>query len=434
MRALCASIAVAWAMGIAGRASAAPARPIEIGVMVDCRGTFGFAWEMSLGGAMLPLIERGALPAGTLPSAGVIGATVAGRPVHVLTACSADAAQPTVGRARALLAQGVDILIGPTSGDAGVALAEESKRHGATFINGTSASLETTLNVGSERFFSWTTNGAQWSAGLAPYVHDVLGWQRVAIVGDDYSFPYTLAAGFVAELCQVGGDVVARAWPPLGTVDFGPVVEAILATEPDGIYLALGPEATFGFVGALLAAKADDPDFRLADTLTGGLFLGFALPWLGPAASGVVLSLGLSPGWGYPDPGPAWPAYLESFAAAYPALGPIAGDGFVFAYYLAMEATLQALEQIDGDLSDGHERLHQALRELTLASPVGDIRLDAFQNAVGPNFLYRIGANDGNEDGAMDLEYFSRIDGVEQTFGGFLAAGSEIGRDSPACP
>ena len=48
-------------------------------------------------------------------------------------------------------------------------------------------------------FFRFGGDGAQWLAGLGSYAYNEKGWRKVAILGEDYSFPYTQAAGFVSE-------------------------------------------------------------------------------------------------------------------------------------------------------------------------------------------------------------------------------------------
>ena len=52
-------------------------------------------------------------------------------------------------------------------------------------------------------------------------------------IGDDYDFPYSQIAGFVAEFCSIGGNVTKRLWPPLGEEDYlrilrGPVATAVV--------------------------------------------------------------------------------------------------------------------------------------------------------------------------------------------------------------
>ena len=122
----------------------------------------------------------------------------------------------------------MDILIGPLSGSEGIAVAEYSKSQpDVTFVNGTSGAQDTTLKVQSPNFFRWNTDGAQWMAGLGDYAYNELGWRNVVTLADDYDFPYTQVAGFVAEFCSLGGNVEKRIWPPLGEEDYSSYIQQI---------------------------------------------------------------------------------------------------------------------------------------------------------------------------------------------------------------
>ena len=113
--------------------------------------------------------------------------------------------------------EGADILVGPLSGDEGIAVANYAKEHpDKTFINGIAGAQDSTLKVQAPNFFRFHPDGAQWSAGLGDYAYNKLGWKKAAIIGDDYSFPYTSLAGFVAEYCSIGGDITKRVWAAAG--------------------------------------------------------------------------------------------------------------------------------------------------------------------------------------------------------------------------
>src|SRR5260370_36875421 len=71
-------------------------------------------------------------------------------------------------------------------------------------------------------------------------------WRTAAVIGDDYAFPYTSLAGFIAEFCAIGGNVTKRVWPPLGTTDYSSFV-AQLPTNVDGIFVGVGGAGRFTF-------------------------------------------------------------------------------------------------------------------------------------------------------------------------------------------
>ena len=72
-----------------------------------------------------------------------------------------------------------------------------------------------------------------------------LGWRRVITIGDDYDFPYTQTAGFVAEFCSLR-EVVDRLWPPLGEEDTSYIAQ--IPDDIDGFYLSVGGTGTLAFV------------------------------------------------------------------------------------------------------------------------------------------------------------------------------------------
>ncbi len=99
-------------------------------------------------------------------------------------------------KAKKLIEQdNVDILIGPLSGDEGLAVKDYAKTvPDKTFVNGSSAAQDTTMRDPAPNFFRFSTDGAQWQAGLGKEAFDKKGYKNVALVAEDYSFPYTQVA------------------------------------------------------------------------------------------------------------------------------------------------------------------------------------------------------------------------------------------------
>ena len=144
--------------------------------------------------------------------------------------------------------EGADILVGPLSGDEGIAVANYAKEHpDKTFINGIAGAQDSTLKVGAPNFYRYHPDGAQWSAGLGDYAYNDLGWKKAAIIGDDYSFPYTSLAGFVAEYCAIGGKITKRIWAPLGEKDYSSYISQI-PDDVDGLYVGIGGSGLINFV------------------------------------------------------------------------------------------------------------------------------------------------------------------------------------------
>jgi branched-chain amino acid transport system substrate-binding protein len=403
---------------------------IKVGILSDCEGAFGAFFEPDIAGAHVPLINRGAKAKNPKkPSDGIEGAKVAGKNIEIVGyGCADGTADKAIEETRRLMEQeDADILIGPLSGDEGIAVANYAKEHpDKTFINGTSGAQDTTLHVRAPNFFRYHTDGAQWSAGLGDYAYNELGWRTAAVIGDDYSFPYTSLAGFIAEFCAIGGDVTKRVWPPLGEKDYSSFVSQI-PEDVDGLMVAVGGTGLISFIkqyeqqrGKIDTKKMmgnlfwDDPLVlkEIGDRLDGGIVSGET------AADSTEASA---------------EAYVAEIKKAYPEIAPLASSVFVYNYYTAMEALIDGLEEVGGDISGGQKELQDALANVELDAAYGHISLDDNRQAISDNYVKQI-VKDKTGDGVPDVQTIRRIPNVDQSFGGFFTEDSpSLDRENPKC-
>jgi branched-chain amino acid transport system substrate-binding protein len=410
-----------------GDTGEATGEPIKIGIFSNNEGAFAPFEGQTWGGAMLPLINRGATPVSGDPTDGVENATIAGHPIEIVYGGSDSTPDKAVEEARRLVEQEqVDILVGPLSGSEGIAVANYSKEQpGVTFVNGISGAQDTTLKVRSPNFFRFHNDGTQWTAGLGDYAYNELGWRRVVTIGDDYDFPYSQIAGFVAEFCAIGGQVVERLWPALGEEDYSSFITQI-PDDVDGFFLGIGGTGTVAFVNQYQELRGN-----LAERIMGGIFMTdpVILNEIGDQVIGVVTA-GMTAG---DSQEPAYLEYSEGLGEAYPELEGTASSVFAYGYYTAMEAIAQGLEQVEGDLSDDHAAFREALTNLELDAPLGPIVLDENRQAIMDNFLQQI-VEDQNGDGVPDVKTLKTIPEVDQTFAGaFSPETPSPDRTNPAC-
>ena len=102
-------------------------------------------------------------------------------------------------------------------------------------------------------------------------------------------------------------------------------------------------------------------------------------------------------------------------------------------YYDETQATLQALDKVDGDLSDGHKKFREALALLVLDAPNGQMKLDANHQAIGASFVTEV-VKDKNGD--LVSKVVQVVPNVSQTLGIDPAAFAKIGlpgREVPVC-
>jgi branched-chain amino acid transport system substrate-binding protein len=400
---------------------------IKIGIFANNEGPFAPFEGQTWGGAMLPLINRGATPVSEDPTKGVDNAVIAGHPIEFVYGGSDSTPDKAVEEARRLVEQEqVDILIGPLSGSEGIAVANYSKEQpGVTFVNGISGAQDTTLKVRSPNFYRFHNDGTQWTAGLGDYAYNELGWRNVVTIGDDYDFPYSQIAGFVAEFCSIGGNVSKRLWPALGEEDYSSFITQI-PDDVDGFFMGVGGTGTVAFVKQYGQLRGN-----LSDKIMGGIFMTdpVILKELGSQVEGVVTA-GMTAG---DSQEPAYLEYSDALGAAYPDLEGTASSVFAYGYYTAMEAVVQGLEQVEGDLSGDQAAFRDALANLELDAPLGTIELDENRQAIMDNFLQQIVA-DNTGDGVPDVKTIKTIPQVDQTFAGFFSPDTPSpDRTNPEC-
>ncbi|MCB1815843.1 MAG: ABC transporter substrate-binding protein, partial [Candidatus Competibacteraceae bacterium] len=237
-------LALAVAAGLAGPALAQDT--IKIGAVATLEGAFTVLGEDGMRGVELAIQE--------------VGGKVAGKTIELIKGSSDASPDSAVAATRKIVEQnGVKVVIGPLSGDEGLAVKDYAKTQpDVTFINGTSAAQDTTLRDPAPNFFRFSTDGAQWMAGLGTYAYEEKGYRTVATVAEDYSFPYTQVMGFMAEFCKAGGRVPSKSWVPIGNKDYSSVIAA-LPDDVDAIYVALGGADAVNFLSQYQQAGGAAP-------------------------------------------------------------------------------------------------------------------------------------------------------------------------------
>src|SRR4029079_4774135 len=238
---------------------------------------FGFGYEPDIGGAQAAFANyaHGKVKDPKKPSAGMTGIRVGTTPIQIVGyGCGDDTVPTAVKETRRLMEQlKADVMIGPLSGDEAVYVANYAKSHPSkTFIIGTAGSQDPTLHIAPKNVFRYHGDGAQWNAGTGEIAYKKLGWRKAAIIMDDYSFGWTSAAGMIADLFAVGGDIVKRVFPPLNITDYSAFVRQLPPpNQVDGYF------STVGGTGTSALLKAFEQTYGKLDPhqCIGNLFFGF---------------------------------------------------------------------------------------------------------------------------------------------------------------
>ena len=419
------AVALAGAVLAAGCGGSGSSDPVRIGVLVDCIGTLETVHEPVMGAVELPLIRRGARPAGRTPTEGLRGAEVAGRPVEIVEGCTEQGhtARLVAETRRLVEEEGAQVVIGPESGTGDeTVLRQVAPRYpDVTFLIAAGTAQEVTLRDPAPNVFRFTPDAAQTVAGLGTYAYRTLGWRTAAVVTDPYPTGWEAAAGFMAEFCALGGRVTDRDYSSL----YGPTPAAARrARAADGVAVL---STLFGDPSKFMALYGRGLPGLSRRVVIGGLtFLDpRSLRWAVDPRGIVVASL--VP----PAPTPAAKRDLREFAAAFPGLpAALVLQPVVETYGDSAEAAVQALERVDGDLTGGQARFRAALSALRLDTARGPVRLDGNRQAVASSYLGRVAGTRA----APAVVPFRTIEDVDQTYGGLFSASTPTPTmTSPAC-
>jgi branched-chain amino acid transport system substrate-binding protein len=404
---LCAAVGVlVVSLGtLAAGCGSGPTGGIRIGVLSECEGGFQSYDEM-IAGTELPLLQRGAKLRGSKPSDGVKDARVAGKPVELLLGCERFGSRASsVAELRRLVEQErADIVVGPSYAQAGPVIREYAKRHpGVTFVYG-AFDQSTTLRNPAPNVFRFRVNMTQWPAGLGTYAYRELGWRNAVTIGENDFAGWDSVAGFVAEFCSLGGNIVGRRWVPGDITNYRPVV-AKIPDRVDGIFFPTSIYDTKGLVDAWSAKRPN---------LARSLVVGDVVLTENPKDRRLLGVVASNPTpWA---PTRAWSTYEATLARFFP--GVKASPIGALDMFDSAEPAVEALEQVQGDVSHGERRLMTALAHLRFPSPEGVRRLDSRHQAVGAMYLGKMARN---SNGKLGVNQIRVVPNVEQTFGGYLS-------------
>jgi branched-chain amino acid transport system substrate-binding protein len=386
---------------------------LKIGVTATLTGFLTSGGEDSVRGLQVALKEA--------------GGKVAGREVEFIIASTDASPDSALRAARKLVEQDkVNIIIGPVSGSEGIAFRDYSRGlQGVTIINGSSGALETTYVNPSPNFFRFNTEGAQWMAGLGEYVFKDKGFKKVAVIAEDYSFPYTQVFGFALGYCQAGGQIVNKQWIPVGTKDYGSII-AQIPDDADAVYLGLGGGDAISFLNQYSQTGGK------AKFIGGSIMIDQTVLSSRGAAKRLLV--------GTPSAGPQadgfdnakWQTFVKSYQDAFPADKRFASPSlFATNYYNAFNAMKIALEKVNGDLADGGVKFRAELAKVELDAPNGAIKLDGNRQAIASTFITEVAEL---PNGDLTNKMMRKVDAVPQTLGFSADAFKAIGLPSRANP
>lgn len=384
----------------------------RIGALATLVGPFAVMGEDGMRGVELAISE--------------FGGEICGKKIRLFKEGSNAMPEDAYVKAQELVErQRVDFMIGPLSGNEGMAVRDYAKtRSERAFINGIAGAQDMTLRDPAPNFYSFTTNGVQFVAGLGSYAYYTQGYRRVATLAEDYSYPYSQVGGFMIEYCKAGGKVVKKFWVPLGTTNYRPVISD-MPTDIDAIFVALGGTDAVNFLQQYQELGGKRP--LIGGTITVDQTV---LDTKGELAERVV---GMSSAGPIADdnPDPNWQKFVQAYRQKFPD-GFASPSMFAHGYYVNTKAALLALRSVEGDLSNDQARFKAALSKLEFITPSGPVRLDHNRQAIASIFVKVV---DRRSDGTLYNRLVKTMPYVNNTLGmpesEYLKIGP-LGRDNPS--
>jgi len=405
-----AMLAVAAAAAFTGSAWAQ--ETLKIGLLATLEGPFAAPGQDGMRGADLALRQKN----------GMAG----GKKIEFIKASSDATPDKAVAATRKLVEQDkTPIVIGPLSGDEGIAVKNYAKTQpNTTFVNGSSGAQAATWGDPAPNFFRFNTEGAQWMVGLGEHAL-AKGYKKTFLIAEDYGFPYSQVQGFMASYCAKGGKVVDKAWVPLGTKDYASVI-AKIPKDVDALVVVLGGSDAVNFLTQYEQAGGNKPMIGGSITVDQTV-----LNYKGKRRESLLGTASAGPMADSIDTG-EWKKFVADYKANFKDGFP-SPSLFAYLYYINTRATLEALDAVKGDLSNGQKAYRAALQKTDFKGPAGEVKIDANRNGVGSTYITEVTKA---ADGSFYNKVVKVVPNISQTLGLSEAEFKKMGlgsRDVPDC-
>lgn len=366
-------------------AAAGDGESIDIGLLAPTTGTVAASGEDMLDGWNLFWEQN--------------GTTVAGREVQTFHEDSAGDPSTGLNKAQRLAGNvGVDFIVGPLLANVGLAVSEEMSREGVPIFHPIASADDLTQRQpldGVIRVAGWTSSQTTHPFGEWAYEQ---GHRRVVTLCTDYAFGQENCGGFVNTFTDMGGEVVEQLWHPLGTQDFSTYIAQIQDADPDAVFvLSVGAESV-RLVQAWneFGLKGEIPFLGGETTLDQSL-----LRNMGSEAVGLISTGHYAEG----RDAAATQDFVQAYDEAYGQLP----SYYSAAMFTAAQWVKQALEAVDGDLSD-QEAFLDAIREVQLdETPMGPMELDEYDNPIQNVYIREVQERDDGRMLNVPLETFENV-------------------------
>src|SRR6266705_162102 len=200
------------------------AETLKIGFLTVNTGPLAAGGKQQIEGAAFYLKERGGM--------------IAGRKVELITQDTAGSPALARSKTQELVERyKVPVMIGPLATNEALAIDGYIRDSKVPLITTTSSA---TVDLKTRPENPWVLHAfgtaPQVTYALGDYAAKTLGYRRIAIVAEDFTYGYEGAGGFQLAFEAAGGKIVQKLWPPLNAPDYAPYL-AQIKPDVDAIYM-----------------------------------------------------------------------------------------------------------------------------------------------------------------------------------------------------
>lgn len=342
----------------AARAWAQAAGPLSIGFLTVLTGPLAAGGKQQQEGAALFLDERNGM--------------IAGRKIELITQDTAGSPALAKTKTQELVERyKVPVMIGPLATNEALAMDE--------YVRGSKVPLITTTSAATVDLKSRAPNpyvlhafgtAPQVTYPLGDYAAKTLGYKKMAIVAEDFTYGHEGAGGFQLAFEAAGGKIVQKLWPPLNAPEYGAYL-AQIKPDVEAIYTGFAGSNPLRFLKAFAEFGLKGKIAVLGNTTMTDEGI---LKVMGDEAVGVYSAGWYAAGLDTPDN----KKFVAGINAAYKH-----DPGFYTAGpYTALLIIEQALNAVGGKTDDAAAFL-KAMRDVRLThGPIGPVRLDEYGTPV----------------------------------------------------
>lgn len=198
--------------------------PLKVGFLTVLTGPLAAGGQQQEEGAGLFLSERNEM--------------IAGRKVELITQDTGGNPALAKTKTQELVERySVPIMIGPLATNEAIAMDGYIRETKVPLITTTSAA---TVDLKSHAVNPWVLHAfgtaPQVTYPLGDYAAKTLGYKKVAIIAEDFTYGHEGAGGFHLAFEAAGGKIVQKLWPPLNTPEYAPYL-AQIKPDVDAIYM-----------------------------------------------------------------------------------------------------------------------------------------------------------------------------------------------------